>query len=251
MIDRVRIVGHGRAGGSFAAALRRVGLEVDVLGQPGERPTESALAQAAHGVDMVLLSVPDAVVAEVAQQVEAGDALVAHAAGSLGLEALDPHVRRASLHPLVSLPSAEIGAERLLAGASFAVDVDPENLADLDVVKALVARLGGRAFTVEPSRRVAYHAAACIASNHLVALLGQVERVAASAGLPLDAFMDLVRGTLDNVAELGPAAALTGPAARGDEATIAAHLAAIDPDDRDAYSAMADLCRRLAADGRG
>ena len=47
--------------------------------------------------------------------------------------------------------------------------------------------------------------------------------------MPLEAYLDLVRATVDNVAELGPAAALTGPAARGDWATIERHLAALDP----------------------
>ena len=52
--------------------------------------------------------------------------------------------------------------------------------------------------------RAAYHAAACIAANHVVALLGQVERVAASVGLDLEAFLPLTRAAVDDVAALGP-----------------------------------------------
>ena len=89
-----------------------------------------------------------------------------------------------------------------------------------------------------------------IASNHLVALLGQVERVAAAAGVPLEAYLDLVRATLDNVAELGPAAALTGPVARGDWATVDRHLAALDPSEHEAYGAMVALARRLVEPAR-
>ena len=63
--------------------------------------------------------------------------------------------------------------------------------------------------------------------------------------MPLEAFLDLVRATVDNVAALGPAGALTGPAARGDWETIEAHLAALDPAERDAYRAMVVLARRL------
>jgi predicted short-subunit dehydrogenase-like oxidoreductase (DUF2520 family) len=98
---------------------------------------------------------------------------------------------------------------------------------------------------VDDADRAAYHAAATIASNHLVALLGQAERVAATAGVPLDAYMGLVRATVDNVAELGPRAALTGPVRRGDDATVARHLSALDPDERPAYEAMVDQARRL------
>ena len=82
-----------------------------------------------------------------------------------------------------------------------------------------------------------------------MALLGQVERVAAMAGVPLDAYLDLVRATLDNVTELGPAAALTGPVARGDWATVERHRAALPPDELMAYDALVAAARRLVDDG--
>ena len=67
----------------------------------------------------------------------------------------------------------------------------------------------------------------------------------APPGVPLEAFLALVRGTVDNVAALGPAAALTGPVARGDWATVERHLAALPEDERPAYEAMVDQARRL------
>ena len=85
-----------------------------------------------------------------------------------------------------------------------------------------------------------------IASNHLVALLGQVDRIVTPLGLPLEPFCDLAYGSLENVRRLGIEAALTGPAARGDEETIEAHLAVLESSERDAYLALADACRRLA-----
>jgi predicted short-subunit dehydrogenase-like oxidoreductase (DUF2520 family) len=85
-----------------------------------------------------------------------------------------------------------------------------------------------------------------VASNHLVALAGQVERLAAAADVPFDAFLPLMRASLDAVAAMGPAAALTGPVARGDVATVAAHLAALDGDERAAYVALALEALRLA-----
>ena len=193
---------------------------------------------AADGVDLVVIATPDATIAEVAATIRPNPAtVVAHMAGSLGLDVLAPHVRRASLHPLVALPDPDIGAARL-QGAWFAVAGDP-------IVNDAVAALGGKAIEVPDDRRAAYHAAACIASNHLVALLGQVERVATAAGVPLDAYLDLVRTTVDNVAELGPARALTGPAARGDWATIERHRAALPDDERPVYDALLAAALRL------
>jgi predicted short-subunit dehydrogenase-like oxidoreductase (DUF2520 family) len=115
-----------------------------------------------------------------------------------------------------------------------------------------------RPFRVDAVDRVRYHAAACVASNHLVALLGQVERLAAHADVPFEAFLPLVRGTVENVDELGPAAALTGPVARGDDETVTRHVDAIPDDERDGYEALVREARRLAgqrdaaaADARG
>jgi len=239
----LRVVGPGRAGSSLSVALAATGWSVaDPVGH-GDDP-----AGAAGGVDLLVLATPDATIAEVARAVEPVEGtVVAHLAGSLGLDVLAPHPRRAALHPLVSLPDAEIGARRLRAGAWFAVAGEPSSA--LALVQEVVADLGGRAFVVADADRASYHAAAAIASNHLVALLGQVERVAATAGVPLDAYLDLVRVTLDNVAELGPKAALTGPVARGDWATVERHRAALPADELVAYDAMVAAARRLVDDG--
>jgi predicted short-subunit dehydrogenase-like oxidoreductase (DUF2520 family) len=234
-------VGPGRAGGALAQALAQAGWDVAEPVRRGDDP-----AGAAAGVDLVVVATPDAAIAEVAAAIDpVGSTVVAHLAGSLGLDVLAPHRRRAALHPLVSLPDAELGARRLV-GAWFAVAGTPDDARQL--VERVVADLGGRAFVVADADRAAYHAAAAIASNHLVALLGQVERVAAAVGVPFEAYLDMVRATLDNVAEVGPAAALTGPAARGDWATIERHRAALDQRELAAYDAMVAAARRLVDD---
>jgi predicted short-subunit dehydrogenase-like oxidoreductase (DUF2520 family) len=110
----------------------------------------------------------------------------------------------------------------------------------------MVACLGGRVVEVADGDRAAYHAAACIAANHVVALLGQVERVAASVGLDLESFLPLTRAAVDDVAALGAGAALTGPARRGDWATLSRHLDALPESERAGYQAGAALATRLA-----
>jgi predicted short-subunit dehydrogenase-like oxidoreductase (DUF2520 family) len=226
------VVGTGRAGGAFATALAEQGWQVRT-----RRGTDDLAGLDTAG-ELVLLCVPDGAVAEVARRLTPSeDRVVAHCAGSLGLGALAGHPRAASVHPLVSLADAASGARRL-RGAWFAVAGDP-------VADEVVAALGGRAVRVDDERRAAYHAAAAVASNHLVALLGQVQRIADGAGVPLEAYLDLARGSIDNVADRGPAAALTGPVARGDWDTVRAHLAAIDPDERAAYVALAAEAARL------
>ena len=234
----VRVIGAGRAGRSFAKAIDDL-VDWDVIDMRGRGV---AIDDAAADVDLVVVATPDTVVADVAAAIRPGRAVVAHVAGSLGLDVLAPHDRRAALHPLMSLPDAEIGAERLTRGW-FAVAGDP-------LVADLATALGGRTFEIADDDRALYHAAAAVASNHLVALLGHAQRLGASVGVPADALMALALGSAENAVALGPAAALTGPAARGDEATLVAHRDAIGrraPRELAAYEAMLAEARRLAA----
>jgi predicted short-subunit dehydrogenase-like oxidoreductase (DUF2520 family) len=208
---------------------------------------EDPVMAAAEGVDLLVIATPDDEVARVAAAVTpVASTVVIHLSGSLGLDVLGAHPRRGSLHPLMPLPTPAIGAERLASGITFAVAGDP-------LTGALAASLGGRAVEVADPDRTAYHAAATIAANHLVALVGQVERVAATAGLPLDAFAGLLRAATDDALALGPRQALTGPAARGDWDTVARHQSALSSmaghrTELAAYDAMVGLARRLSMD---
>jgi predicted short-subunit dehydrogenase-like oxidoreductase (DUF2520 family) len=228
-----RVIGPGRAGRSLALALGRVGWSVDVLGR--DEPARDA----ARGVDLVVVAVPDHAIAEVAAGVDPGPAVVCHLSGAHGLDVLGPHARRASLHPLASLPDPEIGARRLLDRCPFAVAGDP-------LAHRVVSDLGGRVIEVAEDRRALYHAAAAVAANHVVALAAQVERLAAAAGVPVDAYWPLARGAIDDVARVGSARSLTGPAARGDDATVRAHLGALPPGEGPLYRTLAREAARLA-----
>jgi predicted short-subunit dehydrogenase-like oxidoreductase (DUF2520 family) len=235
----LRLIGPGRAGRSLAVALADVGCDVRGILARGDD-----VSKAARGVDVLVLATPDAVLRSVAAAVTpVADTVVMHLSGALGLDVLSPHPRRASLHPLVPLPTPEVGRIRLRGGVTFAVAGD-------QIATTLAHRLGGWPVVVDDEHRAAYHAAACIASNHLVALIGQAERVGTSAGVGLDAVLGLARAALDDVSELGPAMALTGPVARGDVATIAFHRAALDPEELPGYDAGVALVRRLSAEHR-
>lgn len=238
-----RVLGPGRAGRSLMAALEAVG-GYRSMGAWGR---DRSPVDAACGVDILFIATPDDVVADVASRVRpVSTTTIVHLSGSLGLDVLAGHTRCGSLHPLVPLPTPAIGVERLRSGITFAVAGDP-------IARQVAESLGGSVVEVADADRAAYHAAAVIAANHLVALMGQVERVAATAGLPLDAFAGLMRAASEDAFALGPGAALTGPAARGDWETVERHRATIAsmPAHRTelaGYDAMVGLARRLSLD---
>jgi predicted short-subunit dehydrogenase-like oxidoreductase (DUF2520 family) len=136
------------------------------------------------------------------------------------------------------LPSVSVGLDRL-PGSWAAIAGDPQ-------VRELADALELRPFVVPDEQRTRYHATAVVASNHLVALLGQVERLAVAAGVPFEAFAPLAEASVMNAFALGARAALTGPVARGDLATVAGHLRELPPSERDSYRALAREAARLA-----
>jgi predicted short-subunit dehydrogenase-like oxidoreductase (DUF2520 family) len=247
---RFALVGPGRAGTSVALALLGAGWRpVAVAGRSADSAsTRHAVARlgvpvvpvatAGTGAALVVIATPDAVIDETARAVAASlepGALVVHLSGARGLDALAsvaelrPDCAVGALHPLQTFAAPDPAR---IAGAWAAV-AGPPAVADL------ARELGAHPFVVPDDRRAAYHAAAVVASNHLVALLGQVQRLADGAGVPFDAFLPLVETTVANCADRGPAAALTGPVARGDAPTVASHLDALPHGERDAYRALA------------
>jgi len=226
------LVGPGRVGRSLAAWATARGARCS--GVAGRRELASLTTA---GQDLLLLAVPDgayaAVAAELSQRPQAAVAL--HTAGSLDAEALAP-LRKAgaaigSLHPLKAFPHPLPDPEQA-RGVFFAVDGDP-------AAQALACRLAAawdaEAAEVPAAARTLYHFAATLAAGGVVTLLSTAEDIAARLGLPeavTRGYLELCRGAVAAAAEAHAAgrplaAALTGPAARGDRATVERQLGAL------------------------
>jgi len=236
------VIGPGRLGTALATALRAGGIAVEGPLGRGEAPE----------ADVVLLCVPDAAIARAAATLEPRPGrLVGHCSGATTLAPLCAH-EAFSLHPLMTVPGAVPtgGAvdHRLFHGAAAAVAGSTSRA--LEMARTLARAAGLRPIEVADEDRAAYHAAASIASNFLVTLEGAAERLAATAGIDREALGPLVRASVDNWLALGPRRALTGPVARGDEATVARQRAAIAgraPDLVGLFDELAALTRDLAA----
>ena len=223
MIETVRVVGaSGRVGSAVAARLRERGVAVAT--------DESAAAE------LVLLCVPDAAIADVARSVEPGP-WVAHTSGATPLSALEPHVRRFSLHPLQTFTRGR-GADQL-DGAYAAVTA--ESVGAQDVGFWLAGTLGLEPFPLLDDARPLYHAGAAIASNYLVTLHRVASELFRAAGAPPEALVPLMRRTIENGFEL------TGPIERGDWETVERHRAAIraaHPELEPLYDVLAEATAR-------
>ena len=201
MVESVNVIGRGRAGSALAARLEERGVELRE-----------------DGAELALLCVPDAAIPDVARGLTPGPgSWVAHVSGATPLAALDPHVRRFSLHPLQTFTRAR-GPEQL-DGAWAAVTAETDEALELGLELAHV--LGLEPFELADDDRPLYHAGAAVASSYLVTLHDIAASLVAAAGAPPEALEPLMRRTIENGFEP------TGPLVRGDLATIEAHREAV------------------------
>jgi predicted short-subunit dehydrogenase-like oxidoreductase (DUF2520 family) len=270
----LNVIGCGRVGQTLAALLHQhAQVQVQDLYSRSFASAEQAAQFVGAGTpvaelaqmrpaDVWLLSVPDAQVAAAAQALAEAQgaklvgAIVFHNSGFLSaaelqpLKALGCHV--ASAHPVLNFASPQTGV-RQLAGTPGGLEGDAPALAWLHT--ALTA-LGGRCFEIASADKPLYHAAAVFSSNFTVVLQGIAQDAWRSAGVPPELMRPLTEAlltsTVDNVLAMGPAQALTGPAARGDTAVVQAQGEVVQhwsPSAGELYKTLSELAAQLKRQG--
>ncbi len=269
------VIGCGRLARSLIPLLGPAGYRVvRVLGRRlaaarsatrglrGARATTSARV-AVEPARLVLLAVADRAIPELAERLAAAPGIdwkqrtVLHHAGALGLEPLQPLRNLGAavglLHPLQSLGVPRLAAE-LLPGSRARVAGDRRGRAVATrLARALQLVPLGLGDDLTARERNAYHAAASLVSNDVVALLAMGTELLQSIGLgrrrALDSLMPLLRGTLAQIDHCGLDGPLTGPAIRGDVDTLRAHLRCLSrgsPEDREIHRLLSIRLARLA-----
>lgn len=266
---KIAVVGAGKVGSALALLLSRQGYPVagvasicidsarrvaDVLKVPATVNPE----EITKGADIVFITTPDRVIAGVAAEINKrggfrrGQVVFhtsgAHPADEVGAARL-AGAYAASLHPLQSFADIKMAMENL-PGSYFALEGDAEAL---PLAEQIVKDLGGRSFAIAAADKPLYHAAACITSNYLVSLMhfatGLFSRFGLTREEAFDALSPLVRGTINNISQVGPVQALTGPIARGDGTTLEGHIKAlknVGEQELDLYSKLGLYTVRVA-----
>jgi predicted short-subunit dehydrogenase-like oxidoreductase (DUF2520 family) len=247
-LPALAIIGAGRVGHAIERLAHEAGIEVRLAARDDA-------AAAAADAEAALICVPDSAIAEACEAIAGASSLrfVGHSSGAVGADPLASATAAGAatfgLHPLQTIPDRE--AE--LAGAGCAVTGSTEEA--LDFARSLAKRLRMRPFEISEEQRGAYHAAAAIASNFLLCLEESAAELLDRSGIEngRELLAPLVMRSAANWAERG-GEALTGPIARGDEATVSSHLAAIEaqmPELLELYEALATRTRAIAAQRSG
>jgi len=206
MFETACVVGAGRVGKAVAARLRER-IPTRVAGRDLD----------CGGAGLVLLCVPDRVIPKVTAAIPPGP-WVAHTSGAQRLDALTPHERRFSLHPLQTF-TLDRGPEQL-DGAWAAISGESDEA--LAAGRELAGLLELRAFELDDENRPLYHAAATFASPFLVTIHDVAAELMEAAGAPPEALEPLMTRTIENGFEH------TGPLVRDDRATVERHAEEID-----------------------
>ena len=267
---RIAFIGAGKVGCSLARYLGESGA-ADIAGffsrseSSAREAVEFAggeafmtLAEVAWAADVVFVATPDGAIREVAEKLAVCGAdldgkIVVHCSGATSSEALaacrGAGACVASTHPLYAV-SSRFGCWKELGRAWFSLEGDE---AAVRTLEELLDRLGNGHARIDASDKPRYHAAAVMASNLVVGLYDMAAGELARCGIDRDeaesALAALFLGNARHVAADGVAPSLTGPAARGDEATIARHLDVLadDPEVASAYRVLTERCRQIAA----
>lgn len=247
----VSIVGIGRVGRAFAKALQKLDYDVvalvfrDLKSARSSRYSSSAFLLLGLDEldrlpfsDVILITTPDDAIADTSQKLAEAEKrrkksrksrIVLHTSGALSSSILSPLTKAGffagSIHPLVAIDQ---NGEKALRGAYYCVEGHRRAVA---TAKRIVADLGGESFVVNTEHKALYHAAAVIASPHLVALFDVALELMTLSGVDKaqarKILLRLVESTVENLQQQSPAAALTGTFQRGDVGTVQRHLKAL------------------------
>jgi len=245
----VGIIGAGRLGSAFAIALSKAGFRIGGVYSKSEESCrllcqkvgiemKNSIEIVVQNSDLILLAVPDNHIGSIASEFAScinkeyiEKKIFLHLSGALTSDILQPlrnlGAFTGSFHPIQTFADKDNGWKKLyncffgFEGCSKAVEC----------VEAIVDKLDGKLVSIKKEQKNLYHAAACIISNYTVTLFHIMNQLLEKTGIDnktaTDAFLPLLKNTVDNIEKLGYINALTGPISRGDHKVIAKHIDSI------------------------
>ncbi len=255
---KIGIIGAGTVGTALATRLNEQGYKVAAVSSRTRTSAEKLVQSidnckvvdnnqcVADTADLVFITTPDSVIPAIASELRwhKGQSVV-HCSGADSIEILQPARQMGTdvgvFHPLQTFASVKQAIDNI-PGSTFAIEAEEPLLTTL---KQMSDALNGNWIELKASDKVMYHAAAVIASNYLVTLVKLADDLWQTFGIPREqatqALLPLLKGTLNNIANVGIPQCLTGPIARGDTVTVKKHLDSLKKEAPDVLSTYCEL----------
>jgi predicted short-subunit dehydrogenase-like oxidoreductase (DUF2520 family) len=273
-LKSIGIIGTGKLGSSLAVALQSKGFDISGLYSIGGVSQEclcsrlgirakNDLRKSVVGSDIIFITVPDSQIRSVSRQISHSlDALTLkkkyffHMSGALTSDELADLGKFGayigSLHPIQTF-AGTINDSKIFEGIYYGFEGSCEAYTAAEYI---VDILNGSIFSIDKGNKPIYHACACIISNYMVTLSYTVEKLlkimSVENAISINAFMPLLKGTVDNIEKFGSIKSLTGPISRGDLSIIKGHMEALDEKsgylERELYRVMGAATADLACE---
>jgi predicted short-subunit dehydrogenase-like oxidoreductase (DUF2520 family) len=228
-VDKINIsfAGAGRVGSNICKELYKCGAKIDLIVSETEsngrmladecKSDWSSVLSFPDTTNVIIVAVPDHKIITVLGNLRCkADTIVAHTAGSLGLEVFPGRIaRKAVLWPLQTFTKGRKISYRKLP---FFIEASDENSAA--VLEKLAKSIGGEVYFVSTAQREMLHLAAVFACNFTNYMLTRGKRIVVDAGLPFEVLEPLIKETVSKALAIGPENSQTGPAIRNDRNTI-------------------------------
>lgn len=239
------IIGAGTVGNALAVGLSAGGYDIVAVSSRSIASAEKLAAridrcrvcsspqEVVDASDIVFVTTPDDVIAGVVSSLKWTEGKsVVHCSGAASTDIIVAArlsgALTGAMHPLQTLAGVD-QAIKNIPGSTFALEAEEPLMTTL---KEMVNALRGTYIVLKASDKVLYHAAAVIACNYMVTLVKVATDLWKTFDVPTDdavkALMPLMRGTLNNIENVGIPDCLTGPIARGDTGTIRKHIEALE-----------------------
>lgn len=242
---RVAVVGSGRVAEAFALALSDSELEfVGICARNEQRARHIAAITDCDSyqppdlpdADLYIIAVSDSAVAQISEQLDFGDAVVAHTAGSAAIDALSEKIaHRAVIYPLQTFSHG-----RMVDFWQVPLFVEAADDYATEIVHDVAHKLSGKVVELDSQNRAKVHLAAVFACNFVNAMYVEAENVIERAGLDFSLLAPLILETAQKAVDASPQKVQTGPAVRGDRETMSRHTAMLDNDLKDLYIKISD-----------
>ena len=244
-MPKIGFIGAGTVGTALAITLHERGYAVIAVASRSKSSADRLAARVpgcqsyqnkqsvADAAELVFITTPDDAIGQVASELKwhSGQSVV-HCSGAHSLDVLEPAKRDGAqvgaFHPLQTFANVA-HAIKNIPGSTFALEAEGELL---ETLKGMAQDLDGTWVKLSAGDKVLYHAAAVVACNYLVTLMKMATDLWQTFGVSTPeatrALLPLLRGTLNNLENVGLPNCLTGPIARGDLGTIKKHLEALE-----------------------
>jgi len=225
------IIGAGRLGSALSLALNESGHKIlKVISRSGEKAARLAAAlECDHGdeliiptaAEVVIVAVNDDALNKVITETDTGsNTVIAHTAGSAGLEVFDSQKQNYGVfYPLQTFTQGRVYDFSLIP-----VFLESSNDYTANILRTLAASVSRQVFELSSEKRRYLHLAAVFSCNFVNHMYYAGKEISGMAGMEFDVLLPLIRETMEKVSDMGPEKSQTGPAVRNDKKTIEKHL---------------------------